>query len=141
MANEKNLKPLNTLPKSEQRKIQKKGNIASAKVRKEKATMRKAMEWLLNSDIKVTKGSMYDVYKAMGIDISILNTSQLATLGLWYGAVMGNASNFRAIMEANNEIDELGATSTPTLKIEVTDNSNLEKAMYDENKHRQDDKK
>ena len=115
------------------------GGKRSAEVRKEKATMKKAMEWLLNSDIKITKGTMHDVYKEMGIDISVLNPTQLATLGLWYGAVTGNASNYKTMMEANNEVAEENNSTTPTLKIEVIDNSKLEGAMYEENKHNKND--
>lgn len=115
------------------------GGKRSAEVRKEKATMKKAMEWLLNSDIKVTKGTMYEVYQNMGIDIKCLNPTQLATLGLWYGAVTGNASNYKTMMEANNEVAEENNSTTPTLKIEVIDNSKLEGAMYEENKHNKND--
>ena len=135
MANEQNLRP------SEYKFTQedtKKGQIASAKVRKERATMKKAIEWLLNSDIKITKGSMYDFYQKQGIDISQLTPSQLATLGLWQGALDGNANNFKTMMEGNNEIVE-EATPTPTIKIEINDNSNLEKVLYEENKLIEDD--
>lgn len=134
-----NLIPLNKRTKEEQKRITTAGGKASGVVRKEKATMRKAIEWLLNSNIKITKGTMYDVFKSYGIDISKLNTTQLASLGLWYGAVTGNASNFKTLMEANNEIVEESNSTTPTLKIEVTDNSKLEKVLYEENKHNKDD--
>lgn len=135
MANEQNLRP------SEYKFTQedtKKGQIASAKVRKERATMKKAIEWLLNSDIKITKGSMYDYYQKQGLDISKLNPTQLATLGLWQGALQGNATNFKTLMEANNEIVE-ESTSTPTIKIEINDNSNLEGVMYEANKSDKND--
>ena len=132
MANIENLRPSEYKLSQEEAK---KGGIRSGEVRREKATMKKAMEWLLNSDIKITKGTMHDVYKEMGIDISVLNPTQLATLGLWYGAVTGNASNYKTMMEANDEILEESTASTPTLKIEVVDNSKLEGAMYEENQH------
>ena len=118
--------------------IAKKGAIKSAEVRKEKATMKKAIEWLLNSDIKITKGSMYDYYQKQGLDISKLSPTQLATLGLWQGALQGNATNFKTMMEANNEIVE-ESTSTPTIKIEINDNSNLEGIMYEANKSDKND--
>ena len=118
--------------------IAKKGAIKSAEVRKEKATMKKAIEWLLNSDIKITKGSMYDYYQKQGLDISKLSPTQLATLGLWQGALQGNATNFKTMMEANNEIVE-ESTSTPTIKIEINDNSNLEGVMYEANKSDKND--
>lgn len=137
MANEQNLRPGEYKLSKEEAK---KGGIASGKARQEKKTMKKAIEWLLNSDIKITKGSMYDVFKNYGIDISKLDTTQIATLGLWYGAVTGNATNYKTIMEANNEITEGEGITAPTLKIEVVDNSKLEGVMYEENRHNENDK-
>lgn len=137
MANEKNLQPGDINHKLTPEE-QQKGGIKSGQVRKEKATMKKAIEWLLNSDIKITKGSMYDYYQKQGLDISKLSPTQLATLGLWQGALQGNATNFKTMMEANNEIVE-ESTSTPTIKIEINDNSNLEKVMYEANKSDKND--
>lgn len=137
MANEKNLQPGDINHKLTPEE-QQKGGIKSGQVRKERATMKKAIEWLLNSDIKITKGSMYDYYQKQGLDISKLSTTQLATLGLWQGALQGNATNFKTLMEANNEIVE-ESTSTPTIKIEINDNSNLEGVMYEANKSDKND--
>ena len=135
MANEKNLR----VPTSEEARINgQKGGIKSGEVRKEKATFKKAIEWLLNSDIKITKGDIFETFKKQGIDISKLNPTQLATLGLWQGALQGNATNFKALMEANNEIVE-ESTSIPTIKIEINDNSSLEGAMYEEDIHNKND--
>ena len=69
-----------------------------------------------------------------------LTYKQLATLGLIKGAVYGNNANYKTILETIGELSE-SSTTTPTLKIEVSDNSNLEKIMYEENRHNQDDKK
>ena len=52
----------------------------------------------------------------------------MATLGLWYGAVQGNATNYKTLMEANEEIET--NNETPSININVVDNSNLEKVMY-----------
>lgn len=139
MANEQNLRSLADLTTEEQRAIAKKGGIASGKARKEKASLRKGLETLLNSDIKITKGAIYDMYKANGIDISDKSLVELANLGLLFGAVQGNATNYKTMMETNNEIANEGGITTPTLKIEVVDNSKLEGAMYEENKHNKDD--
>ena len=138
MANEQNLVSLADRTTKEKREIAIKGGKASGEVRKERATMKKAIEWLLNSDIKITKGSMYEFYQKQGIDISQLTPSQLATLGLWQGALDGNANNYKTMMEGNNEIVE-ESTPTPTIKIEINDNSKLEGAMYEENKSDKDD--
>ena len=138
MANEQNLKPMNTLTEAEQREIAKKGGIASGKVRKEQASLRKSLKDILNSDIRITKGAIYDHYKELGIDIKDKSLAELANLGLLFGAVNGNAVNYKTIMETNNEIEPT-ENVIPTLKIEVIDNSKLESKMYEENKHNEND--
>ena len=130
MAKEDNLKPGEYKLTLEEQKM---GGIASGKVRKEKATFKKAIKWLLeDSNITINKGSLYESFKKSGIDISKLNTTQLATLGLWSGAVQGNATNYKTLMEANEEIQT--ETETPNININIVDNSNLEKIMYEDNK-------
>ena len=133
MANNKNLVSLATRSQQERKEIARKGNEASAKVKREKRTFKKAIEWLANSDLKITKGSIYEKYKEAGIDISQLDMTQLATIGLMYGALCGNATNYKTLMEGNNEITE-GTTETPSVKVEIVDNSNLEKKLYEANK-------
>lgn len=129
MAKEDNLKPGEYKLTLEEQKM---GGIASGKVRKEKATFKKAIKWLLeDSDIKIKKGDIKERFKDSGINISNLNPSQLATLGLWMGAVQGNATNYKTLMEANEEIQT--ETETPNININIVDNSNLEKIMYSEN--------
>lgn len=127
MAGKDNLVPLTT---EKAREIGKKGGIRSGEVKREKATFKKAIKWLVESDIKINKGNLYESFKQSGIDISKLNTTQLATLGLWSGAVQGNATNYKTLMEANEEIQT--ETETPNININIVDNSNLEKIMYDE---------
>lgn len=116
--------------------IAKKGAMKSAEVRKERATLKKAVEWLLNSDIKITKGNIYEALKNEGIDISTLSSTQQATIGLWHGAVTGNANNFKTLMEANGEIIEELPSYTPEVEEveQIIDNSELEKALYEADK-------
>lgn len=127
-----NLVPLTT---EKAREIGAKGGKRSGEVKREKRTFKKAIEWLANSDIKITKGTLHDTLKNMGIDVDNLDTTQLATIGLWYGAVQGNSTNYKTLMEGNNEIASEGTIAPPTLKVELVDNSNLEKTLYEENKH------
>ena len=136
MANEQNLKPGEYKLSKEEAK---KGGIASGKARREKASLKKGLEDILNSDIRITKGAIYDMYKANGIDISNKSLVELANLGLLFGAVNGNASNYKTMLETNSEIDT-ESTTTPTIKIEINDNSNLEKVLYEENRHNENDK-
>lgn len=134
MAKEDNLKPFTSDQSHEQAVINgSKGGIASGIARREKATFKKAIRWLLeDSDIKIKKGDIKERFKGSGINISKLNPSQLATLGLWMGAVQGNATNYKTLMEANEEIQT--ETETPNININIVDNSNLEKIMYEEEK-------
>ena len=112
---------------------QKMGGIASGKARQEKATFKKAIKWLVESDIKITSGDILEKFQKAGIDISNLNPTQLATMGLWYEAVNGNATNYKTLMEANEEISN--TNETPNVEIKIVDNSNLEKVMYSGDKN------
>lgn len=98
----------------EQREIARMGGIASGKARQEKATMKKTLEMLLNE--KNNKGKTY---------------RELTTLGLIKGAVDGKAENYKTIVQLLGELQEQ-ANETPSLNINIIDNSNLEKALYEE---------
>lgn len=131
MANEQNLVPIETLSSEEAKKRGKNGGIRSGEVRREKATFKNAIKWLIESDIKITDGNIHKAFKNSGIDISNLKPTQVATIGLWYGAVQGNATNYKTLMEANNEIDST-VGETPSVTVNIVDNSQLEKVLYDE---------
>ena len=129
MANEQNLKPIKKgeLSSEEAKKRGSNGGIKSGEVRREKATMRETLRMMLEDIPK-------DEENKLG-----LTNRQLATLGLIVGARNGNATNYRTILETIGELTTDGSISTPTLKIEVIDNSNLESKMYEENKHNEND--
>ena len=123
MANIENLKPIQS--KSEARELGRKGGIASGEARREKATMKATLEMLLNETNK--NGKTY---------------RELATLGLLKGAINGNASNYKTILETLGElITDNNSMTSPTIKIELVDNSNLEKTLYEANKHNKDDER
>jgi len=129
VANEQNLRPGEYKLTLEE---QKKGGLKSAEVRKEKATFKKAIQWLVNSDIKLNDGTIADNFKKAGIDISNLNPTQLATIGLWIGAVQGNSTNYRTLMEANEELqEENGNTQQPILNINIQGSDKLKEAFYE----------
>lgn len=113
-----------------QHEIQSMGGKASGVVRREKATFKNAIKWLMESDIKIKDGNIYDYFKNSGIDISNLKPAQLATLGLWNGAIQGKAENYKTLMEANEEIED---KDTPAISINIIDNSNFEKVLYEDN--------
>lgn len=114
MANEKNLIPFTDRTESEKREIAIKGGKASGIARKEKATMKKVLLEMLDEVADKENNLTY---------------RQMATLGLLKGAIQGNATNYKTILEATGEI-EVNST-TPDVVIKVVDNTELEKAMYE----------
>lgn len=112
MANEQNLRPGEYKLTLEE---QKSGGIASGKARREKATMKKTLEMLL--DEKGNKGKTY---------------RELATLGLLKGAIQGKADNYKTILTLLGEIENEEAKETPSVQINIVNNDNLEKALYEE---------
>ena len=107
----KNNNPKHELTENDARK----GGIRSGEVRKEKATMKKTLEMLL--DEKSSKGKTY---------------RELATLGLLKGAIQGKADNYKTILTLLGEIANEEANETPSVQINIVDNSNLEKTLYEE---------
>lgn len=68
-----------------------KGGIASGKARRKKATMKVTLEKILDEKYKNTGMTYRD----------------MATLGLIKGAVKGNASNYRTILETLGELKQI----------------------------------
>ena len=124
MANEQNLKPIQKgeLTSEEAKKRGSNGGIASGEARRKKATMRETLKMMLE-DIPIDEENKEK-----------LTNRELATLGLLKGARLGNSSNYKTILETLGELIVEENTS-PTLKIELVDNSKLEKTLYEENKH------
>lgn len=118
MANkgQENLIPLNERTKEEQRQIAVQGGIASGIVRKEKATMRKTLEMMVEEIAKIDGNDDKLTYK------------QLATLGLIKGAMDGKADNYKTMLEVLGEIEQ--NNTTPDISINIIDNSKLEETMY-----------
>ena len=101
----------------EQQMIAKMGGKASGEARREKATMKKSLEMLL--DEKNDKGISY---------------RDLSTLGLIKGATQGKAENYKLICQLTGELDiPEEQTTTPVVNINIVDNSNLEKVLYEDN--------
>ena len=90
------------------------GGKKSGEVRREKATMKRTLEMLL--DEKNNKGKTY---------------RELTTLGLIKGAIDGKADNYKTIVQLLGELQE--HNETPEVNINIVDNSNLEGAMYEDN--------
>lgn len=98
----------------EQVEIARKGGIASGEARRQKATFRKTLEMLLDE-----KGKNGKTYREM------------IMLGQIKSAIDGKAENFKTILALLGEMQE-SSNETPSININVVDNSKLEKVLYDE---------
>lgn len=116
MANNiENLVPLTT---EKAREIGKKGGIASGIAKREKKTMKETLRQMLE-----------EVADIEGND-NKLTYRQLATLGLIKGSIQGKADNYKTILEAIGELSN-EIKITPEININVVDNEELEKALYE----------
>lgn len=111
-------KGFDTRTTEEQQEIARKGGIASGVVRKQKATMKETLKQMLE-----------EVADIEGND-NKLTYRQLATLGLIKGSIQGKADNYKTILEAIGELTN-EVKITPEININVVDNEELEKAMYE----------
>lgn len=115
MANEQNLRPSEYKLSQEEAK---RGGIRSGEVRREKATMKKTLEMLLDEVANIKDNESKLTYR------------QLTTLGLLQGAIEGKAENYKTIVQLLGELQEQ-TNETPSLNINIVDNSNLEKVLYE----------
>lgn len=90
------------------------GGKRSGEVRRENAIMRRTLKMLLEE--KNNKGKTY---------------RELTTLGLIKGAIDGKAENYKTIVQLLGELQEQ-VIEAPSLNINIVDNSNLEKVLYEE---------
>lgn len=121
MANESNLVSLASRTTEEKREIGRKGGKKSGEVRRLKKNFRLALIETLEKEVKDEKG------KPTG-----KTYQDLVNIGLLRGAMKGNASNYKTILETIGELEtEKTEVSIPTIKLEVVDNSNLESVLYD----------
>lgn len=131
----------------EQHEIAVMGGNASGEARREKASLKKAVQTLLNSNLDEIKTkdfnekSLAQFYKDKGLDINKLPPATMAAIGLWLGSCFGNAANFKTLGEYNLDMVEEGIGSTPTVKIEISDNTKLEGVMYEANRPSSNDDK
>ena len=114
---QENLIPMSERSKEEVREIASRGGVNSGLVRKEKATMKKTLEMLVDEIAKIDGNEDKLTYK------------QLATLGLIKGAIDGKADNYKTMLEVLGELQQ--DNNTPEISINIIDNSNLEKTMYE----------
>ena len=104
----------------EQVEIARKGGIASGEARREKATMKKTLEMLLDTIPNIKENKDKKTFR------------ELSTEGLMIGAVQGKAENYKLIMQVLGEMQQEEAT-TPEVNINIVYQSTLEKSLYENN--------
>jgi hypothetical protein len=95
MANEKNLKKNSERTPSELREMTRKGGIKSGEARRNKKTMREALEMLM-FDVEVDEAAK-DKLRNAGIDEKDFNNQMLITMGLMKKAREGDVQAYNAI--------------------------------------------
>jgi hypothetical protein len=114
-----NLIPMSERSKEEVREIARKGGINSGIARREKATMKRTLEKLLDEVPNIEANKEGKTFREM------------ATSGLILGACEGKAENYKVMLQLLGELQEQENTTTPKLEISIVNNEGLEKVMYD----------
>lgn len=111
MANEQNLKPLNTINNEEAKKIQSKGGKARQQQIRERKSMREQMEGLLSLSLKDQK--VVNRFKQIGVDASDMNNQMALIVATYQKALKGD-------MQAMNVIRELIGERVQEFKVSAT---------------------
>lgn len=111
MANEQNLKPLNTINNEEAKKIQSKGGKARQQQIKERKSMREQMEGLLSLSLKDQK--VINRFKQIGVDATDMNNQMALIVATYQKALKGD-------MQAMNVIRELIGERVQEFKVSAT---------------------
>lgn len=101
MSREKNLKSLGDLPKKEREKIASKGGKASAKARRKKADLKKAMEVILASSVSSEQAR--ETLEKLGYEPT---NEMLLAFQMFQQAANGNVRAFEALSKLTNTKDE-----------------------------------
>lgn len=119
MANkgQENLIPMNERSEDEVRELGQKGGIRSGEVRREKATMKKVLEMMLNTTNQ--DGETYQHEVTLGLIANAIDKTK-----------GGSPEAYKTILSVLGELQEQ-TNDTPSLNITITDNSNLEKVLYE----------
>ena len=111
MANEQNLKPLNTINNEEAKKIQSKGGKARQQQIRERKSMREQMDMLLSLPLKDQK--IINKFKQIGVDTSDMNNQMALIMATYQKALRGD-------MQAMNIARELIGERIQEFKVSAT---------------------
>ena len=112
MANEQNLRPLNTRTKKERREIAIKAGKASGEARRQKKTMKEQAELLLSLSVKNSK--LKKVMKDLGIEEEEQTNQMAMILSMLNTALKGNKGSVSAFNTLQATIGE-----KPIEKVEI----------------------
>lgn len=132
-----NLVPVRT--KEEARELGRKGGIASGITRKKNAIIRNSLQKILNSNIKIPDNiedkdikDYMNKLQALGVNTKEVSLVDLMNLGQILGAIGSKPECYRALLESSGELEKIEeVNNTPSININVIDNSKLEKVMYE----------
>ena len=111
-------KGFDTRTTEEQREIARQGGKASGEARRQKATMKKVLQDMLEEVANIENNDAKLTYK------------QLATLGVIKGAIEGNATNYKTILEVIGELSTQADTKEPVININMINNDNLQEDFF-----------
>lgn len=131
MANIENLK----VPTSEEARINgRKGGIASGKARAEKKSLREKAKLLMSLSIQDQKELLKA--KELGLnteDVDIEMMNLIHMLNIIKKENFNSVGAFNTLKDLTDE--EVETNEAPSININIVDNSNLEKVMYEENEN------
>lgn len=130
MAKEDNLVSLADRTTEEQREIARMGGVASGEARRQKKSLREKAKLLMSLSVK----DQQDLSKAKelglnteDIDIEMMNLIHM--LNIIKKENFNSVGAFNSIKDLTEEKTDMN--ETPQVQINIVDNSNLEKIMYD----------
>lgn len=118
MANEKNLKPFNSLTEKEQREITSKGGKASAKKRQQNKTFKEIINKFL--DGQVSDERLKQQMIEFGFADKEVSNKSCAVFALWKEAIKGNTKAFELMRDTIGEkpIEQIQNINPPVINIE-----------------------
>ena len=132
MANIENLVSLADRTKEEQRKIAVQGGIASGQARARKKSLREKAQLLMSLSIQDEKDK--EKLKQLGIDEENMDNDMMNLVHMLNIIKKENFNSVGAFNSIKDLVeDKEEQVSTPKLQIEIVNNEDLEKALYDNN--------
>lgn len=129
--------PFNELTEEEQKKLAKAGGIKSVQVRRNKKKLKELANMLLDND--VNNPEIKKKLKENGLDTSNKSLALLKLFQVALDGKFGDSTKLKGIemlmkYAGEDEVTEI-TTSTPKIEVNIVDNSNLEKDLYDGEEH------